>query len=179
MMHPVRRSTANSRHAIWRCPALVKPVLVRAAVTPAPARIVPSAQPVAGEERDSAKGRWGVVSNDAGGSRKNIAAGPIPPRGGRGNGTPIEDDGVVDPPSDVMDLRSANLDSKNYRCRTYTPGIPPPRRHASFHLLKDDGGGVNDLDLSRSLTSAEKKFRFAAGPPPNGTKRCRVAHRLG
>jgi hypothetical protein len=28
------------------------------------------------------KGRWGVVSNDAGGSRKNIAAGPISPRAG-------------------------------------------------------------------------------------------------
>jgi hypothetical protein len=32
-----------------------------------------------------------------------------------------KDDGVVNPPSDLMDLRSANLDSKNYRCRSYTP----------------------------------------------------------
>jgi hypothetical protein len=31
--------------------------------------------------------------------------------------------GVVDPPSEVMDLRPVNLDSKNYRCRTYTPLI--------------------------------------------------------
>jgi hypothetical protein len=29
--------------------------------------------------------------------------------------------GVVDPPSDLMDLRSVNLESKNYRFRSYTP----------------------------------------------------------
>jgi hypothetical protein len=63
-------------------------------------------------------------------------------RAGEETGLRFEDDGVVDPPSDVMDLRPVNLDSKklslqdlyppageetghldskNYRFRTYTP----------------------------------------------------------
>jgi hypothetical protein len=50
-----------------------------------------------------------------------------------------------------MALRSRCRQPKNYRSRTYTPKC----RHASFHLLKDDGGGLTSR-RQRNSTAAEK-----------------------
>src|SRR5689334_23200419 len=63
---------------------------------------------------------------------------PLYPRAGRGNGTPIEDDGGGLTTSSAMDLEITNIAEKNYRCRTSTPCL----RHRSFHRLEDDGVGV-------------------------------------
>jgi hypothetical protein len=105
----------------------------------------------------------GWVDVDVGSSEKMSLQDLYPPATAR-NGTPTKGRwGVGGPPSDLMDLRSVNLGAGKYSCRTYTPmdlrsvnlgagkyscrTYTPPRRHGSFHLLKDDGVGVNELDI--------------------------------
>jgi hypothetical protein len=69
---------------------------------------------------------------------------------------------VVDPPSDVMDLRSANLDSKNSRCRTSTP----PRRRGNVTAIKDDGG----IELTRPIIEKiSLQVLYPRGGRGNGT----------
>jgi hypothetical protein len=50
-----------------------------------------------------------------------------------------------------------------------------PRLHGSFHRLKDDGGGVNKLEVKRISISAEK-YRSRSSTPrcPGVRKRCRT-----
>jgi hypothetical protein len=74
--------------------------------------------------------------------------------------------GVVDPPSDLMDLRSVNLGAEKYRCKSN-----PPAGEESFHLEEDDGVGVPGTDLNGLDVSGEN---FASDSNPrrrarNGT----------
>jgi hypothetical protein len=74
-----------------------------------------------------------------------------------------KDDGVVNPPSDVMDLRSANLDSKNYRCRTSTP-----RGGRGNGTPIEDDGVVNppsDVTDLRSANLDSKNYRCRTSTP--------------
>src|SRR6187402_3103117 len=78
--------------------------------------------------------------------------------------------GVVNPPSDVMDLRPVNLDSKNSRCRTYTPrggrgnGTP----------IEDDGGGQSTIRRHGFETGESRQQKFSLQdlyPPWRARKR--------
>jgi hypothetical protein len=90
---------------------------------------------------------------------KILAPGPIPPAAGEETGLRSRTMGMVDPPSDVMDLRSANLDSKNYRCRTYPPRWPARKRDCDQRRW---GYRVNKTDHRKII---------AAGPiPPAGRR---------
>jgi hypothetical protein len=71
---------------------------------------------------------------------------------------------VVYPPSDVMDLRPVNLDSKNYRCRTYTPARPAGNGTPTKRTM-----GV-PISASVKEDRTTRKF-IAAGPiPPAGER---------
>jgi hypothetical protein len=54
-------------------------------------------------------------------------------------------------------LTQSTSAEKNYRSRP-----SPQRRHASFHLLKDDGGGVNAGKRSRHQ---QRKYLSKSSPP--------------
>jgi hypothetical protein len=64
--------------------------------------------------------------------------------------------GVVDPPSDVIDLRPVNLGSKNYRCRTYTP-------HAGEE--RDSDKRTMGVPISASVKEDRMTRKFIAASP--------------
>jgi hypothetical protein len=112
----------------------------------------------------------GAGLNDVDISRKNIAPGPIPPAG-RGTGLRQKDDGggINDPRS--MDLRSTDLDNQQRKIVAAGPLSPlqdlyppiTPGGHASFHLLKNDGGRSCRCQLTRS--QIEKRYRCRTYTP--------------
>jgi hypothetical protein len=79
--------------------------------------------------------------------------------------------GVVDPPSDFMDLRPVNLDSKNYHCRTYTPS----GRRGNGTPTEDDGGGRSTIRFHGFETGESRQQKlslqdlYTPRPARNGT----------
>ena len=108
--------------------------------------------PRAGEERDSGQGTMGAgLTRSTSVKKKYMAVGPLPPPArivpsaqGRWGGV-----NKLDRDANELDMASG--------CRT-----SPPRRHGSFHQLKDDGVGLT----SSIATPTSSTWRVAVGPLP-------------
>jgi hypothetical protein len=124
---------------------------------PPTARIVPSAQRT-----------MGVVSNDAGSSRKIIAAGPIPP-GRRGNVTAIKDDGDIELTRPIIEKLSL---------QDLYPRYPPGRRGTGLRP-KDDGGGWSPRRSGRNAGGQKIIAKGPIPPPWRGEESFHVEEDVG